>query len=638
MRKLKNSALGSGNDQSFTPQGLSTFKYWDRVHEDHHLPFTSFQNKQGETKTNIAQLTIIKIPFFRYLFNCGEGTQRLAHEHRIKLTRMEHIFLTRKTWNRFGGVPGLCLTLQEIGVPKLNLHGPTGIKDIFDSTRKFVVLRNMKVEAPECLDGGFYEDSVLRVNYVPLYKNNQKPNVKSPSLERETRTHDNGENDDAINKQESKKSDTVFKDDTDYYGYENNNGVPRRCTNSKQSTSIDFKEIVPELEDHVMSYICKLQARAGTLDLAKCVEKGVPAGPLLGQLKNGLDISLNDGTVVKADEVRGPSSPGAIFIFVDIPDESYLQALEKCGQFTAHQKTALSDDQVALVVIHFSPEDIVANPIYQAWMEKFTASTKHLMVNEQNEFTGYFASHRIQRQLNELDDDVFPMLKEEHPYLANPAKEINKLDSEASNDNGASEKFKEYFELGTLSAFHLRPPKGFDRSFEPSSNPEKISEETLPDPELKQLIATYQSESKNLIFRTKSQRAQEYPRIITFGTGSCIPNKTRNVSSILVHMTKDNCAILDCGEGTLGQLVRFYGRDGADEVLKNLSFIYISHLHADHHLGLINLLERRRKLVDSKVVLIAPVQMTAWLSFYNYRIEEICNTFDLVPCADLVSS
>lgn len=79
--------------------------------------------------TDISE--IIKLLTFawssRYLFNCGEGTQRLAHEHKTKLTKLEHIFLTRKTWDCFGGVPGLCLTLQEVGVPQLELHGPSGI-------------------------------------------------------------------------------------------------------------------------------------------------------------------------------------------------------------------------------------------------------------------------------------------------------------------------------------------------------------------------------------------------------------------------------------------------------------------------------------------------------------------------------
>lgn len=63
----------------------------------------------------------------RYLFNCGEGTQRLAHEYKVKLGTLEHIFLTQSTWEKIGGLPGAALTIQDIGVPALYLHGPPGL-------------------------------------------------------------------------------------------------------------------------------------------------------------------------------------------------------------------------------------------------------------------------------------------------------------------------------------------------------------------------------------------------------------------------------------------------------------------------------------------------------------------------------
>lgn len=40
--------------------------------------------------------------------------------------------------------------------------------------------------------------------------------------------------------------------------------------------------------------------------------------------------------------------------------------------------------------------------------------------------------------------------------------------------------------------------------------------------------------------------------------------------------------LLDCGEGTFGQLCRHYG-DAVDEVLSKISTVFVSHLHADHH-------------------------------------------------------
>jgi len=42
--------------------------------------------------------------------------------------------------------------------------------------------------------------------------------------------------------------------------------------------------------------------------------------------------------------------------------------------------------------------------------------------------------------------------------------------------------------------------------------------------------------------------------------------------------------LLDCGENTLGQLYRHFGSENIVSVLQKLRAIFISHLHADHHL------------------------------------------------------
>lgn len=56
------------------------------------------------------------------------------------------------------------------------------------------------------------------------------------------------------------------------------------------------------------------QKRLGTLDLEKCVEFGVKPGPMLGMLKNGQDVVLPDGTLVRSKDVKTPDDPGPVFI------------------------------------------------------------------------------------------------------------------------------------------------------------------------------------------------------------------------------------------------------------------------------------------------------------------------------------
>ena len=71
----------------------------------------------------------------------------------------------------------------------------------------------------------------------------------------------------------------------------------------------------------------------------------------------------------------------------------------------------------------------------------------------------------------------------------------------------------------------------------------------------------------------------------------------RNVTGIYLNCFERGGLLLDAGEGTFGQLCRFYGRQRAEELLRSLKLIWISHVHADHHIGLCMLLSQRKKLM-----------------------------------------
>jgi len=54
---------------------------------------------------------------------------------------------------------------------------------------------------------------------------------------------------------------------------------------------------------------------------------------------------------------------------------------------------------------------------------------------------------------------------------------------------------------------------------------------------------------------------------------------------ILCCVGSDNDSmLLDCGENTLGQLYRHFGGANIVAVLEKLRAVFVSHLHADHHL------------------------------------------------------
>lgn len=200
------------------------------------------------------------------------------------MSRLEHIFLTRTSWSQFGGLPGLTLTVQDAGVPNLSLHGPPGLDEIFEGMRRFVVLKDLQVISIDNSMGEVYNDNVLTVRAIPIHKaTSPKTTTTDDMLKIET-------------------------DETDYYCPEN--GKHKTSENVKET---QFERLRQE-ERVCISYICKLQPRPGALSLEKCVDRGVPTGPLLGQLKNGFDVTLENGTLVKADDVREASDPGPVFM------------------------------------------------------------------------------------------------------------------------------------------------------------------------------------------------------------------------------------------------------------------------------------------------------------------------------------
>ncbi len=113
--------------------------------------------------------------------------------------------------------------------------------------------------------------------------------------------------------------------------------------------------------------------------------------------------------------------------------------------------------------------------------------------------------------------------------------------------------------------------------------------------------------------------------LIILGTGSAMPSKYRNVSAVMIRNVEsasdvfvagesNGHILLDCGEGTYGQLWNICksfvpgdalktndtdevqsngGLDFFYDVLREIRFIWISHKHADHLLGLPRILSAR---------------------------------------------
>jgi len=86
----------------------------------------------------------------RYLFGgVGEGLQRLCTEGAVKLSRTSNVFLTRIASDTVGGLTGLLITLADLGLTRVGLHGPGSIAHFLQATRHVSVRSGITIQAGE---------------------------------------------------------------------------------------------------------------------------------------------------------------------------------------------------------------------------------------------------------------------------------------------------------------------------------------------------------------------------------------------------------------------------------------------------------------------------------------------------------
>ena len=116
---------------------------------------------------------ILEVRDHLFLIDCGEGTQVQLRKHKIKFSRINHIFISHLHGDHFFGLPGLIATFQLLGREKeLHIYGPSGLKEVVlmllkvgnSWTSYTIIFHELTAKEPKEI----FEDNKVIVSTIPL--------------------------------------------------------------------------------------------------------------------------------------------------------------------------------------------------------------------------------------------------------------------------------------------------------------------------------------------------------------------------------------------------------------------------------------------------------------------------------------
>ena len=306
----------------------------------------------------------------------------------------------------------------------------------------------------------------------------------------------------------------------------------------------------------------------------------MPFGPLCSQLTSGISVRLENGATVTPEMVLDPMKPGRGVAIVDLPNKRYLSDLMKRPEWT--NETIM--EGVEAIIWILGPKMKLGDLALESFMRSLP-NTKHIVSSKTTcpDYLALDSSAASAVRLSKIWEDVFPVPV--HDNVSTPQQDlyVEHLQTSASHNN-----------------FYLRAERGLQLQIEPVSEVRKLEVEPYLD--TAKVIDEMPTNVHELALRATAactgsmQHHSDFdPEIVTLGTGAASPSKYRNVSATLLRIPQKGSYLFDCGENTLGQLSRVYTPRELDDVLLDIRLIWVSHLHADHHLGTVSVIAAQRR-------------------------------------------
>ena len=539
--------------------------------------------------------------------------------------RMGHILLTRCDARTSNGLPGLFLTLSDValgaGAPpvQLRLVGPTrtdgllrAISTVVGQARHCRVTAHAVEPSPSAGEEAevVYSDAVVTIYALPLTPCRQTPGLDGCAVEEQP---------------DSKRA--------------------RMASEEEPTPYVRVPAPEPETH-HSVCYLFVLADVPGKFDNDRAEALGVPRGAVRGQLCRGQSIVLDSGVTITPDEVCSPPTPGPAVMVVDCPSEAHV---EDALAHVVTSPTLLRVKDRLSVAIHLSPHGVTTSPGYAALMTAMGGSqTRHIMgtgpAGQAPRATVFRSSSMVAARLSVVHPDVFPPLVLDGD--AAPPGQKQQLPAGEGPIVG-----------GNLAKWRLRPlsTAGLDvTSVPPPLSTAALTASFAADwpafvtAALKASTAAWQQHLKApadpvpAAVAALAGKRDTSPELIFLGTGAAIPSKYRNVSGILLRMQSpdDACLLLDCGEGSYGQMQRRLGVEQAAAALRGLACVWISHIHADHHMGVLSILAARRAMLGGAsappLCVIGPQPLRRVLEAHNTWVEPL--SFVFVDLADTTAA
>ncbi|KAL5106152.1 Zinc phosphodiesterase ELAC protein 2 [Taenia crassiceps] len=427
----------------------------------------------------------------------------------------------------------------------------------------------------------------------------------------------------------------------------------------------------PPKTQPVYAYLFRSRKLNRKLDPAKCVACGVPSVVMrsakIRQLVEGHPLALDDGRVISPEEVTDePATPRNILVF-ECPHESYIPRFIQANQlFNAIAASQESDESLRGTVpgitlaIHFVPPGLFESPAYQAFVSRLNQfgqrdESSKAIANEDNGDGALHVGdaddgnglHHLVLDGSETRRSCPPVtgifsqsiILHTHfdPHLYPKLMALNSPDPKPELCHVRP--FSQVVYAEPMMRYFLRAHSGFDtknciildekellqQAFDPLYVSEAEAEEAFKEMRSK-LNAAIAKRNEDGV--TSSLEKLEWPEFTFLGTASSSPSKYRNISAILIRLSPDECILLDCGEGTLNQLYALHGIEKTHKLLRGLRLILITHMHADHHGGVMTI---ARKVYDltrdpAGLPVLAPPPFWKWVDSYTDLFQSTTTT------------